>query len=550
MSLTRLFVLTLAAFPLIVDAAPFITPNGVVNSASFAPALSPGGAVAQGSLFSIFGARLGPTTGVQPATFPLGTTVAGVSVKVIQGLTSVDAIPLYVSDTLINAVMPSNAPTGRVSVQVTYNGGQSNMAPVTVAVNAPGIYTATGAGIGPGILQNAISATQVPINSSSVTARPGGVEVLYLTGLGPITAPDTSAPPIGNLPFPVELWVGGQPVTNIAYSGRSPCCSGLDEIVFTLPESASAGCYVPVMVRVAGMAVSNTVTMAIDPNGANCSDALNPFAAPVTQGKKGGVIALIRKAVHSDTGTISDLTTDQVFAAFETPQSPAFFFNAPVALPPAGGCTVLSGTGDVTGPTAPFSSPAAVLDAGSLTLNGVFGSTPFFNLNINGTSYYTTQLVGNSPAVPGSPKLYLNPGDFAITGKGGADVGAFQASVTVPSNLLTWTNSSQISVLDRTQPLTVTWSGQASATGITGGSYNAPNNVSAAFTCIAPAGATSFTVPPWILANLPPSPQNSANSYGFLSLTAATPAAPFTAQGLEIGAAVAVSGQQKIVTIR
>ena len=106
-------------------AQPFISPNGIVNSASFAPALSVGGAIAQGSIFSIFGSQLGPAAGAQPTAFPLGTSLGGASVKITQGGISVDAIPLYTSAGLINAIMPSNAPLGLATLRLTYNNGHS-----------------------------------------------------------------------------------------------------------------------------------------------------------------------------------------------------------------------------------------------------------------------------------------------------------------------------------------------------------------------------------------------------------------------------------------
>src|SRR5262249_36619380 len=146
---------------------------------------------------------------------------------------------------------------------------RSNPAPVQVANSAVGIFTATGLGIGPGILLNYISAKSQPINSATVTAQPGQVITLYGTGLGPIAAPDNVAPPAGNLPVQTEVFVGGLPAT-VAYSGRSPCCAGLDQVVFTVPKNAPAGCWVPVFVRTGGATVSNVVTMAIGPASAAC----------------------------------------------------------------------------------------------------------------------------------------------------------------------------------------------------------------------------------------------------------------------------------------
>jgi uncharacterized protein (TIGR03437 family) len=534
------------------SAQPLISPGGIVNSASFAPPLSPGGAIAQGSIFSIFGSKLGPATGVQPSAFPLGTALGGSSVKVIQGNTSVDAVPLYASDGLINAIMPSNAPTGKVSVQVTYGGTKSNLAPVQVAVSAPGIYTATGGGIGPGILQNFVATGVPPINSASATATPGQIMILWLTGLGPIKGPDNAAPPTGTLPFPVEVWVGGKSVTNIAYAGRTPCCAGVDEIAFTLPANVPAGCFVPVTVRVGGTAVSNTVTMAIDGQGAACSDAGNPFSAPLTQGKKVGVVSLVRQTRHSDSGTVTDLTADRATGAFVTASGSGFIFNAAVAVPPPGSCSVYSGVGDYTSGAAPFAFPTSVLDAGSLTLTGPAGNQSFAQTTVGSVTYYATPSGESSSLASftaGAPALYLNAGTFKITGAGGADVGAFTASVTVPGSGITWTNRDQITTVDRTQPLTVNWSGTGAVT-VEGVSYDAPTNTSTEFQCQAPAGSTSFTVPAWILANLPFSKIASPSSQALIGISSVSAPVPFTASGLDSGAVVVVSGQEKFVTLK
>src|SRR5580698_1673603 len=104
-----------------VAGAQTIFPRGIVNAASFVAPGLPGGAIAQGSIFSIFGTNLGPGSS-PPLAFPLVTTLGGVSIKVSQGANSVNAIPLFVSPGQINALMPSNTPLGLVSVQVTFNG--------------------------------------------------------------------------------------------------------------------------------------------------------------------------------------------------------------------------------------------------------------------------------------------------------------------------------------------------------------------------------------------------------------------------------------------
>ena len=174
-----------------------------------------------------------------------------------------NAIPIFVLDRQVSAIMPSGAPLGRVLVRLTFNGEQSNPTPVTVTENSVGVFTATVAGLGPGIIQNFVSQTDQPFNSPSKTAKPGQVVTMWATGLGPISGPDGEAPPVGSLPFDVEIFVGGKTVTKLLYGGRAPCCSGVDQFVFETPKDAPEGCYVPVRVRVGGVAVSNTVTMAV-----------------------------------------------------------------------------------------------------------------------------------------------------------------------------------------------------------------------------------------------------------------------------------------------
>ena len=100
---------------------PRIFSRGVVNAASYAPAGVPGGGIAQGSIFTIFGANLGPTPGVQAASFPIQTALSNCSIRFVSGSNAVNVLPLYVSAGQINALMPSNAPTGLGALQVTAN---------------------------------------------------------------------------------------------------------------------------------------------------------------------------------------------------------------------------------------------------------------------------------------------------------------------------------------------------------------------------------------------------------------------------------------------
>ena len=221
------FLLLLISAAALQPQSPFIYYRGVVNVASYMPPSLPSGGIAQGAQFSIFGANLGPAT--SPAlTFPLSTSLAGVTISVTQGTTTVAAIPVFLSPGQINAIMPSNTPLGQVSLRVSYNNFRSNAVPVNVVASAFGIFTSTGTGQGPGSIQNYF-ATAVPLNGLNAPATTGQLEILYGVGLGAALGPDNVAPISGNLPTQTEVFVGGVPAT-ISYSGRASCCSGIDQI--------------------------------------------------------------------------------------------------------------------------------------------------------------------------------------------------------------------------------------------------------------------------------------------------------------------------------
>ncbi len=529
-------------------AQPAIDRNGVVSSASFAPALSVGGAIAQGSIFSVFGKNLGPAATAQPTAFPLSNTLGGASVKVTAGATTLNAIPVYSSPTLINAIMPSNTPVGQVQVTITFNGASSAPQTVNIVANGPAIYTATGAGAGPAILQNFVPDGVPPINSPARPVKQGQTGILWLTGLGPIAGADNAAPPVGSLSFPVEIWIGGQAVTNIAYSGRTPCCAGVDEIVFTVPTSAPSGCYVPVTMRVAGKAVSNTVTIAVDPQGNRCSD---PSSAPYTRGGKFGTIALIRRQIRYANANPPDLVADVALAGFSKEAGADFSFNPIASLPPAGSCNVYYGKGDFGGTATPFTTQASALKAGTVTVNGSRSVTLLSGFD-NGAAE-NIGLLGSSGILPASlnpPPPFLSPGVYTVSVAGGSDVGAFSTQITVPNTAISWTNRDQISEVDRSQPLTFNFSGGAYLVSVEGVNYDVPTDTSASFRCIVPGGATSFTVPNQILANIAPTRPDRTQSRGFISIATATQPAAFQASGLDNTAASFILQQSKTVTFK
>ncbi|HTB13116.1 MAG TPA: hypothetical protein VK752_16150 [Bryobacteraceae bacterium] len=511
---------------------PFIFYRGVANAASgMAPGL-PGGAVAQGSTISIYGANLGPTA--SPAlAFPLSSTLGGVSITLKQGTTSVSAYPVFVSAAQVNAIVPSNTPLGQVSLQLAYNNSLSNPAPVMIVKSNVGIFTVTG-GAGPGIFQNYVSATSAPTNSLTVAAAPNQSVTVWGTGLGPVSFPDNVAPTVTSLPIQTQVFVGGISAT-IAYSGRSPCCAGIDEIVFQVPSNAPLGCWVPVYVKTGGAAVSNTVTMAISSNASSCSEPSNVLPGALIQGNNTARILAARIALHHDVGVANtnDTTTDVLGAYVAQENGDQFNFDPSVSLPPGGTCTSYTYFGDATqnaGLPPAFPAPVPTgraLNAGTISLGSAKASG------------FSTLVGGAIPTITGAQNsLVLNPGSVSVSASGGADVSSFQATATIPQPLV-WTNRDQLQTVTRSQGFTVNWSGVASGNTvfISGFGVDLPTNASAAFICTAPAGSSSFTVPADVLANIPAARARLTQSRGTIYVGQWPIASPpsFSATGLNSG---------------
>jgi len=248
-----------------------IPPNAVVNAAGFMRPGLPNGKTARGSIFSVFGTRIGPDAPVDlsNANFPLATTLGGVSATVTQGATVVEVIPVFVAPGQVNAIMPSDAPLGRASLRIQNGVRRSNAVPIEIVESSLGVFTATGSGEGPGIVQNFQSQTAQPVNSLDESATPGQVATIWATGLGAASFPDNEAPIAGNLDVDVEVWIGGAavPAADLLYFGRSPCCAGVDQIIVRLPQQTPLGCYVPLHVRTNSAVLSNTVTIAVTEDG-------------------------------------------------------------------------------------------------------------------------------------------------------------------------------------------------------------------------------------------------------------------------------------------
>jgi uncharacterized protein (TIGR03437 family) len=511
--------------------------------------------IAQGSLFVVFGSNLGPATLVQVSAFPLQNNLSGTAVTVTSGSTTLNCPMIYTSAGQVAAILPSNTPTGQVTITVSYNSQTAPLglsgAQATVVANSPGMYTVTSSGLGTGSLTD----LNGKLLTFAYSAKPGDDIYLWGTGLGPIGTPDNVLPPsFPNFPN-VQVWVAGLPA-KIVYAGRSGCCAGVDQIVFTVPAVGNS-CNAPVTV-VSGGVSSNTVTIPVSGSGGACSDTgptvptsvlssatagqqvkvavlgIGPNVVGKTVGNTRAVAGRLSAALRTpvspadaakiarayathnsrairtamakyaaqwnrlDAHTKAKLSVemaqiqDAVFAQFGTinNESEAAFLGS-AQFPAAGSCVVI--------PSAfPSGHPLlAGADAGtSLSLTGAGGA---LTLDKTGPGTYRAYF-GASVSTQELPL-----GAYTITGTGGKDAGAFGATLTVASHLAI-SSPSAMATIDRTQPLTVTWTGGIAGNyvliaGEAPGSFSSTlYNPPSYFACAEDGGKGTFTIPGYILS--------------------------------------------------
>ena len=534
--------------PLVSQAGgPEIPLYGIVNAASFMNRVLAAGAIARGSMFTIFGSGIGPAAGVGATAFPLASELGGVRIRVFTLDAEVEAIPLFVSTGQINAIMPSDAPLGFVAVEVTFGGQTSNVAPVQVVDAAVGVFTATGTGAGPASVTNFVSQTEQPLNTVANPASPSQLVTLWVTGLGPVAGPDTMRPAdIGGVVdlqgrVNLEILVGSRRVTNIFYAGRSAGFSGLDQIVFQVPADAEPGCYTPVHVRANGRP-ANGVTLALGPEGGACPQVDNPLALPDASRAAVRQAGRVQQGLAGVLGTVDFLRMSGVsreeladpFEDFVIEQGGARFVMNPPApagysiitnLPPLGTCVASSGLdqdGEAGGVTIGLESN---VDAGGeVTVTRGDGVERMIDSD-------GTLLGGGLPGFDPDP-LFLEPGRYRIESGGGAQVGPLGMDVDVPAPVMV-INRGGLDPLSRAG-FEVRWQGGSPGQTVVlvGSSTNGIERAEASFGCTADAAAGFLRVPDYALANLPDSrvPED-----GMVMLMGLRRLAPLTATGVDVG---------------
>jgi uncharacterized protein (TIGR03437 family) len=234
----------------LMDRIPFIAPAGVKNAVGDTPT----SAVAPGSIITVFGQSLAPVLQVGRVN-PLAQSIAGVTVTVADRILPL----LYVSPEQINAVVPSDLPSGDYTLQVHSQGQPDVSGSFSVIRNAPGLFTQT---IDGQTYAMAYHADGSPVNGDS-PAKAGETVSLLGTGFGPYTGfildgffPPTPAPALADS---LTISTADQTPATV-WAGAAPGYSGVALVKFKVPDGMAGGTAVSVTVSVNGNS-SNTVML-------------------------------------------------------------------------------------------------------------------------------------------------------------------------------------------------------------------------------------------------------------------------------------------------
>jgi uncharacterized protein (TIGR03437 family) len=522
------FALVLPIAPKVFAANPAIAANGVKNAASYADPALPNGAIAQGSIFNVFGSNMGPSALAYASNLPLPTTLSGTQISVTVNGATAQCFMVYTSAGQLAAILPSTTPVGTGTITVSYNGAASAPTAIKVVSSSFGIFTINQQGGGQAVVQDG----NYKFNSAGFAFQPNETVVLWGTGLGPISGSDANTPPSGNIPgINVTVTVGGV-VAPMVYAGRSGF-SGDDQVAFTIPSGVS-GCNVPVGVSVSGASGSNTVvsnytTIAVA-SGTTCSSPGLPpsFLQALASGGnvRIGSVVLARATLLSPPLITTPTTADALSGGFTQLSSSGYGAGLDLNY---GACAIE--------PSVPKSTITQTqLDGGQvLNVSGPNGAKQVPLLKGAVGSFYGS--LGGGTPLPGqtAQPLYLDPGTYSVdNGAGGKDVGAFKFNLTVPP-ALTWTNFTSNNTISRSTPLTVSWTGGDPSldiylTGSSGVSVSAQVN----FICRARVSDGSVTVPVSILQALPVSATVNGASVGGLGLSTGNPGASSLPSGLDL----------------
>jgi len=212
----------------------YISPTGIVNTASYSPFTS---GVSPGDFVLLFGSNLGPSTLQDASSLPLPTTLDNVKVLV----NNVPAPISYVRSDQIAVIVPFETTASVAQFQVINNGQASNVVTEFVNLTTPGVFTQDESGSG--------YAAALHVNGSPVTpaspAQAGETVAVYMSGLGtvfPAILDGVGAPsnPPSTTSNTFNADISGT-TANIAFQGLAPGFAGLYQVNIQIPTGLTAG---------------------------------------------------------------------------------------------------------------------------------------------------------------------------------------------------------------------------------------------------------------------------------------------------------------------
>lgn len=161
----------------------------------------------------------------------------------------------------------------------------------------------------------------------------------------------------------------------------------------------------------------------------------------------------------------------------------------------------------------PPSSPDRFLDAGA--------TIPVSGPGLPAGAVLSQINTPTGPVYSYSQPSLVSGGTYTLTGNGGSQVGPFNVSATLPTNFSV-TNWDSISTINRSQPLTINWTGSGFDTviiGVTGTSISGSVQI-VSVTCVVPGNSGSYSIPAGALALLPQIAAGSPLNIGELTVNA------------------------------
>jgi uncharacterized protein (TIGR03437 family) len=514
--------------------------------------------VAQGSVIIIKGTGLSAAGYVPaaPPAYPQTLNNVRITFTAVTGGAVVNILMVYTYNlsgvNQLAGVIPSTAALGAYDVRVINGSSTSAAFRTNVQARKPGIVTADGSGSGPAqatmYAANGAAILQRTSNQGKIgdfdtrPAHPGERVDLWGTGLGADAVADLGVSTSGDQTTAgqIRVVVNGTDVTP-AYAGRSAGYPGLDQIAFILPANTALSCTVSIQVRAGGV-LSNTTTIATSTGDTCPPPSSGGGGSTPTEGE-------INQWISSGNFSYGSINigrnTSHVVADFPTPGTTTTKTNS------------FSGIfGKVTGLAADlqkFLTPS-VGQCTVLTVASSFYPNLTFTYYdagpaINGSGPNGTQLATKSTTQSGGvniisydaanlPANFVTAGRYALSGTGGANVGAFSGSLDVGDEVV-FTNWEEAKVVNRASGFTVRWTGATTSqyVSISGASITLSGGFSS-FTCIANRSAGQFSIPAGILLQLPASPSISGGGFsivtrGSLSITGSTNGTRISAPGVD-----------------